>query len=127
MPIHDQGYTRYGGSRERYGRRWWVIARAGLMERLRERRMLGLLLASWAPFFVRAITFYLAANVQQAQFLAASAQTFREFLAFQSAFVFFVTIFVGAGLIADDRRANALQIYLSKPLTRVEYVSGNLV
>src|ERR1043166_10073558 len=78
MPIHDQGYTRYGGSRERYGRRWWVIARAGLMDRLRERRMLGLLLASWAPFFVRAITFYLAANVQQAQFLAASAQTRSE-------------------------------------------------
>ena len=33
---------------------------------------------------------------------------------------------VGAGLIADDRRANALQIYLSKPLTRVEYIAGKL-
>ena len=31
------------------------------------------------------------------------------------------------GLIANDRRANALQIYLSKPLTRVEYVAGKLV
>jgi ABC-2 type transport system permease protein len=35
-----------------------------------------------------------------------------------------VTIYVGAGLIANDRRANALQIYLSKPLTRLEYVAG---
>jgi ABC-type transport system involved in multi-copper enzyme maturation permease subunit len=33
---------------------------------------------------------------------------------------------VGAGLIANDRRANALQIYLSKPLTRVDYVVGKL-
>jgi ABC-2 type transport system permease protein len=33
---------------------------------------------------------------------------------------------VGAGLIANDRRANALQIYLSKPLTRAEYVFGKL-
>ena len=32
--------------------------------------------------------------------------------------MFFVTIYVGAGLIANDRRANALQLYLSKPLTR---------
>jgi ABC-2 type transport system permease protein len=33
-------------------------------------------------------------------------------------------VYAGAGLIANDRRANALQIYLSKPLTRTEYVFG---
>ena len=53
-------------------------------------------------------------------------ETFREFLDQQGIFVFFVTIYVGAGLIADDRRANALQLYLSKPLTRWEYVAGKL-
>ena len=36
--------------------------------------------------------------------------------------MFFITVYAGSGLIANDRRANALQIYLSKPLTRVEYV-----
>ncbi|HEX4346008.1 MAG TPA: ABC transporter permease subunit, partial [Vicinamibacterales bacterium] len=35
-------------------------------------------------------------------------------------------VYVGAGLIANDRRANALQIYLSKPLTRFEYIAGKL-
>jgi len=35
-----------------------------------------------------------------------------------------VTTYVGAGLIANDRRANALQIYLSKPLMRTEYIAG---
>ena len=52
------------------------------------------------------------------------AQTFREFLERQDIFVFFITIYVGPGLIANDRRANALQIYLSKPLTRLEYIAG---
>jgi ABC-type transport system involved in multi-copper enzyme maturation permease subunit len=33
---------------------------------------------------------------------------------------------VGASLIAADRRANALQIYLSKPLLRMEYIGGKL-
>jgi ABC-type transport system involved in multi-copper enzyme maturation permease subunit len=33
---------------------------------------------------------------------------------------------VGAGLIANDHRANALQIYLSKPLGRSEYIIGKL-
>jgi ABC-2 type transport system permease protein len=126
MPIHDQGYRRYGGRRDPHGRTWWVIARAGLMERLRERKFLGLLLFAWMPFLVRAVQLYLAGNVPQAAFLEATPATFREFLDQQSIFVFFITIYVGAGLIANDRRANALQIYLSKPLTRVEYVVGKL-
>jgi ABC-2 type transport system permease protein len=126
-PIHDQGYRRYGGRRAPHGRRWWVIARAGILERLRERRFLALLLFAWAPFVFRAVQIYISANFAQAGFLAPTAETFREFLDQQSLFVFFVTIYVGAGLIANDRRANALQIYLSKPLTRVEYISGKLV
>ena len=126
MPIHDQGYRRYEGRREPHGRTWWVIAKAGLMERLRERKFLGLLLVAWLPFIVRAVQIYLAANIPQAAVLAPTAGTFREFIDQQSIFVFFITIYVGSGLIANDRRANALQIYLSKPLTRVEYVAGKL-
>lgn len=127
MPIHDQGYRRYAGRREPHGRRWWVIARAGMLERLRERRFLGLLLFAWSPFVVRAVQIYVSANFTQAGFLAPTPETFREFLDQQSIFVFIVTAYVGAGLIANDRRANALQIYLSKPLTRVEYITGKLV
>jgi ABC-2 type transport system permease protein len=52
---------------------------------------------------------------------------FRQFLQQQDIFVFFITVYVGAGLIANDRRANALQVYLSKPLTRSEYVFGKLM
>jgi ABC-2 type transport system permease protein len=126
-PIHDQGYRRYGGRREAQGSRWWVIARAGLFSRIRERKMMGLLLFAWLPFLVRAIQIYASANFQQVAFLAPTPEMFREFLDQQNAFVFFVCIFIGSGLIADDRRANALQIYLSKPLTRVEYIAGKLV
>lgn len=126
MPIHDQGYRRYGGSRAEAGRAWQVIARAGVRTMLARRAFLGLLLLAWAPFVVRAVQIYIAANFQQASFLAPRPETFREFLGQQGVFVFFVTIYVGAGLIANDRRANALQVYLSKPLTRAEYVAGKL-
>lgn len=127
MPIHDQGYRRYGGRRIPHGGRWWVIARAGILERLRQRRLLALLVFAWLPFLVRAVQMYVATNFQQASFLAPTADTFREFLNQQGFFIFFVTIFIGSGLLADDRRANALQIYLSKPVTRIEYVTGKLV
>lgn len=126
MPIHDQGYRRYAGHREPHGRRWWVIARAGMLAVIRQRRFLGLLLVAWFPFIVRVVQIYVSQNFQQVSFLAPKAEMFRDFLAQQGLFVLFVTVSVGAPLIANDRRANALQIYLSKPLTRVEYVVGKL-
>jgi ABC-2 type transport system permease protein len=126
MPIHDQGYRRYGGSRAPRGHAWSVITRAGVRTMLAKRMFLGLLLFAWGPFFVRAVQIYAAANLPQAAFLKPTAETFRQFLDQQSIFVFFVTVYVGAGLVANDRRANALQIYLSKPLTRAEYVFGKL-
>ena len=129
MPIHDQGYRRYGGYKARTGSGWMVIARAGIRTFLSKRAFLGLLLVSWFPFLVRAVQFYAAANltsIPQASLLKPSAETFRQFLEQQQTFVFFVTVYAGAGLIANDRRANALQIYLSKPLTRTEYILGKL-
>jgi ABC-2 type transport system permease protein len=126
MPIHDQGYRRYGGRRVPLGHAWAVIAAAGIRTVLGRRRFIGLLLLAWIPFVVRAVQFYFSANLPQAAFLAPTAATFREFLDQQQIFVFFITVSVGAGLIANDRRANALQIYLSKPLSRWEYVFGKL-
>jgi ABC-2 type transport system permease protein len=126
MPIHDQGYRRYGGTRAAVGHAWQVMARAGVMSIVSKRQFLALMLFAWAPFVVRAVQIYVASNFQQASFLAPKGETFREFLDQQGAFVFFVTIYVGAGLIANDRRANALQLYLSKPMTRAEYIAGKL-
>jgi ABC-2 type transport system permease protein len=127
MPIHDQSYRHYEGQRKPGGTAWQVIAGAGIRDIVRKRAFLGLLIVAWIPFAVRAVQIYLAANYPQASFLAASASTFRDFLQQQELFVFFITIWVGSGLIANDKRANALQIYLSKPLTRVEYIAGKLI
>jgi ABC-2 type transport system permease protein len=91
---------------------------------LARRLFLALLLASWVRFLWECIRVYLTTNFGQLSMLATTAQTFREFLEFQEIWVFFITIYVGAGLISNDRRANALQIYLSKPLTRFEYIAG---
>src|SRR5262245_22231961 len=125
MPIHDQGYRRYGGGKAS-GLGWTIIARAGLRMVLARRAFIALMILAWFPFVVRAVQIYAAANLPQAAFLAPTPETFRQFLDQQGIFVFFITVYVGAGLIANDRRANALQIYLSKPLTRAEYVFGKL-
>ncbi len=125
MPIHDQSYRRYGGGKATPGQAWLVIASAGIRTMLRKRAFLGVLLFAWGPFIVRAVQIYVTTNYPQvAAAFAVTAQTFRDFLEQQDFFVFIVTIYVGAGLIANDRRANALQIYLSKPLMRTEYIAG---
>ena len=124
MPIHDQSYRRYRGGKARPGQAWAVIARAGIMTMIRKRTFMGLLIFAWIPFVVQAVRIYITANYPQVSMFAPTAESFRQFLEQQDFFVFVVTIYVGAGLIANDRRANALQIYLSKPLMRTEYIFG---
>ncbi len=125
--IHDQSYRRYQGTRDAAGRAWSVIAGSGIRAMLSKRAYIGLLIFSWVPFIVNAVRIYAATNFQQAaNIFGVNPAMFRSFLEQQGVFVFFMTIWAGAGLIANDRRANALQIYLSKPLQRTEYIVGKL-
>ena len=126
MPIHDQTYRRYAGSRTTPGTAWSVIAATGLRVLIGKRLFLVVMLFAWAQFVVRAVLLYLSANFPQLDVLSASPEMFREFFEQQGIFAFFVTVYVGSGLIATDRRAHALQIYLSKPLSSAEYVAGKL-
>jgi ABC-2 type transport system permease protein len=132
MPIHDQGYRRYGGLKARTGTGWMVITRAGIRNQIVKRVFLGLLLAAWLPFVVRVVMVYFsyaASSIPQAGFLKPTPETFRGLLGpdgIEGLLIFVITVYAGSGLIANDRRANALQIYLSKPLTRAEYVFGKL-
>jgi ABC-2 type transport system permease protein len=125
MPIHDQGYRRYEGHRVPVGRAWWTMARMHLVTAFKRRWFLLLVFAGWVRFLGYA-GFYIVGPVfipQMSTFAEMNPQVFRNFLNGQGFFVFLITIVLG-GLIADDRRANALQLYLSKPLTRVEYILG---
>jgi ABC-2 type transport system permease protein len=126
-PIHDQSYRRYTGTRLPLGRAWAVIAWTGIRTMLGRKIFLGLQAMAWIPFIVRAVQIYVVTTYPNAsQIVPVDAHMFESFIEQQGVFVFFVTVYVGAGLIANDRRANALQIYLSKPLLRIEYIGGKI-
>lgn len=126
-PVHDQSYRRYQGTRLPPGRAWSVILRHGLRLFLSRKVFLGLLLVAWVPFLVRTVQIYIVVTYPQTgQVLAVTPQLFRNFVDLQGLFGFFVAVYVGSGLIANDRRAHALQVYLSKPVLRFEYVAGKL-
>ena len=130
MPIHRERYRRREdgpGLVDWRGRAWVVIALNGLRTLVRRRTFLFLMILAWIPAIVRAVQIYAAANVPsvaQTGFFAITAQTFRDFLNQQEPFVFFITVYAGSGLIADDLRARALQLYLSRPVTRTQYIAG---
>jgi ABC-type transport system involved in multi-copper enzyme maturation permease subunit len=124
-PVHDQSYRRYAGLRRTPGSAWLVILRAGVRQLMGRRVFLGLLALGWIWFLVRSVQIYLAVTMPQAaQFLPIDVKLFANFIDAQSFVAFFVTVYAGSGLIAADRRANALQVYLSKPLLRMEYIGG---
>jgi ABC-2 type transport system permease protein len=126
VPIHRERYRRRDGGLDVRGRAWLVICAQGLRALVKRRAFVYLMLLAWIPCIVRAVQIYAAANFPQASFLEISPRTFRDFLDQQELFVFFITVYAGSGLIADDIRANALQLYLSRPVTRTQYVAGKL-
>jgi ABC-2 type transport system permease protein len=127
-PIHDQSYRHYEGTRTPPGQGWAVVMKQGLRAMADRRFFLIVLIAAWIPFIVRSVMIYAATtSTALARYAPVDASLFLHFLVDQGIFVFFVTIYVGSGLIANDRRANALQIYLAKPLHRSEYIVGKLL
>jgi ABC-2 type transport system permease protein len=127
MPIHRERYRRREGGVDLRGGAWLVIAANGLRLLVRRRAFLFLMILAWIPVVVRGVQIWAAANVPgmtQIDMLAVNPRMFRDFLNQQEPLVFFLTVYVGSGLIADDIRANALQLYLSRPITRTQYVAG---
>lgn len=127
MPIHRERYRRREGGIDLRGGAWAVIAANGLRALVRKRAFLFLMILAWIPVVVRGVQIWAAANVpgmSQIGVLAVTPRMFRDFLNQQEPLVFFITVYAGSGLIADDIRANALQLYLSRPITRTQYIAG---
>lgn len=127
MPIHRERYRRRDDGVDFRGRGWAVIAANGLRTVAKKRAFLFLMILAWIPVVVRGVQIWAAANmpgVSQISLLAVTGSLFRDFLNQQAPLVFFLTVYVGSGLIADDIRANALQLYLSRPITRTQYIAG---
>ena len=110
------------------GRSWTVIAWAGIRTLHQEAGVPGpAALRAGARSSSAPCRSAISANYPQARGpRARPPRPSAQFLEQQDFFVFVITVYVGAGLIANDRRANALQIYLSKPLMRTEYIAGKL-
>ncbi len=129
-PIADLSYRNYDGPKSVRGPRWWPIARNGIRLTLRKKAVFWALFAfSWLPYVMIVFQLFISSvteNVRGPERFI-DLPKYPEMLsnAYGSwFFVFFIVLLAGAGSIAADNRSNAQQIYLSKAITKRDYLIG---
>ncbi len=137
MALYDQGYRHWDGALSGHATRWLTITQHGVRQALRNKWLVGLLLLSQLPMIGLSFVAYgmLQAGDRIAQMEGADAAAVRMaeglgadfFMKLVPMEIFWVVVicaFAGAGLVARDRESRALEIYFSRPLTRLDYLIG---
>jgi ABC-2 type transport system permease protein len=150
MPIYDQGYQHWNGQLSGHGWRWLAVARHGVRTCVKGRLLRIVLLAAWAPALalagflcmwgllergssaVRSIMQFLvvmnpgmAADPRHYR-VAIWTLAYHFFLGAELYFSMALILLVGPNLISQDLRFNALPLYFSRPLRRIDYFLGKL-
>jgi ABC-type transport system involved in multi-copper enzyme maturation permease subunit len=127
MPIYEQTYRRHEARGPLRRVRAFPITREALRLILVKRAFLGLLALAWIPFLVRLIQIYVVTRFPDAKrVVPVDGRLFGQFLNSQLILALFLSTFGGAGLIANDLRSGAILVYLSRPLTKADYILGKL-
>lgn len=129
-PIADLSYRGYDGPLSTRLIRWWIVALAGIRLNAKKWWFWALAVLSLFPYLFQGITLLTNADRTMQALLGGNAPVSRYAQAFFQAFdnqqfwLFILALVVGSSSIAADNRANALLVYLSKPVTKNDYLFG---
>jgi hypothetical protein len=148
MPIFDQGYQHWNGRLSGHAWRWLAVARQGVRATLKNRLVRWFLFAAWVPALglVAVLAVWGLLEQQSASVLAflkpllpagmiGQPKDFRSaawtiaysfFFKAELAMGLFLVLVVGPNLVSRDLRFNALPLYFSRPLRRLDYFLGKL-
>ncbi len=139
-PIADLSYRNYDGPLNSRAIRWWTIALA--MFKLHTKPLSFKVIGALAmlPYLFVIVVLWLQGQLSTAgggrpSFLVMTglvdttpgqkfALQFYNALGYQLLYLVILTLIAGAGCIASDNKNNALLIYLSKPITKNDYLLG---
>jgi ABC-2 type transport system permease protein len=148
MPILDQGYQHWSGKLAGHALRWLTITRQGVRAQLKNRWVLLTLFSALIPALVLAAFLTVWGLFEQNSAILTPILFFFQNLpdelragpkGYRTTFwtlaftVFFevqifvcmiLTALVGPDLISQDLRFNALPLYFSRPLRRIDYFLG---
>ena len=133
MAVYRRGYQRYQGKIEGRRARFLALPRFSWKRMFRQRLVVLLLAAAMVWPILCAAFVYFSHNADLLSimgslpgFLEVNDNFFITFMSVQKIFVVFLAALTGPGLIAPDVANNALQLYFSRPLTRLDYAIGRL-
>ncbi len=134
MAVYKRTYKPYEGRLTPDWSRFLAPARYSLEALFQSRLLIGFLVACFAFPLFAATVIYLHHNltalsmlrISPEQLLPIDGDFFAAFLSVQGAFAFFLTAYVGPGLISPDLSNNALPLYLCRPINRAEYIIGKM-
>jgi len=150
MPIFDQGYQHWKGALSGHAWRWLAITKQGVRGQLKGQLSLAriLLLLASLPAVVLVIAMALWGLVEQkSDTIMSLAHTFLPptiladphayrhavwtiaysyFFQIEIFCIMLLVVIVGPNLISRDLRFNALPLYFSRPIRRVDYFLGKL-
>ena len=148
MPILDQGYQHWDGKLTGHAFRWLAITRNGVKAQFKNRWLITTLIGALGPALLLAAFLVLWGLFEQKsailtpllflfrglpEEISAGPKGFRttfwtlafvQFFRGQLVFSFLLVMVVGPDLISQDLRFNALPLYLSRPLRRLDYFLG---
>lgn len=135
-PIADVSYRHYDGVLHTRAVRWWIVAVASLRLVVKKKGFWIVAAISVLPSYVLygfLLYFQSRAGMGRGNPLIDNTpgQKFASifFQAYQNQlfWLFLLSFWIGPGSIAADSQANALLVYLSKPLTKADYLLGKWV
>jgi hypothetical protein len=148
MPIFDQGYQHWKGQLSGHAWRWLAIVRNGVRVQQKNLLLRLLLLMAWVPAMALiGVVAVWGLIEQQSESVLGLARAvlpadivldphayraavwtvaYSFFFKTEMVFIMLLVVLAGPGLISRDLRFNALPLYFSRSLTRLDYLLGKL-
>ncbi len=134
MAVYERIYKRYLGASTPRWSRFLILPRYTLRDVFSSKPLLGFYVICFVCPALFATGIYLSHNVAfleifsgfPQEMLKIDGKEFRLFMGFQALGAYLLALFVGPGLVSRDLANNGLPLYLSRPMSRWEYVLGKI-
>lgn len=136
MAVYKRTYKAYRGAMTPGWSRFTVLSRYGFATLFNSRMFTAFTVLCFVPFLVCLVFVYLLHSATAQQVLHAqfgkdpngimTNYWFLSFLGVQSWMSFLLTAWAAPGMVSKDFANHAVQLYLSRPLSRAEYLLGKV-
>jgi len=132
MPIREKGYYNWDGELKTSRFNWLPIFMNGIKTVYKKRFSKFVFAVSGIPFLIFMVAIYVSSKPElkmlsrlvreiQTDALLFNAYYTNGFLVFM---MMVISVFAGAELIAGDLKYKSFTLYLSRPLSRMDYITG---